>query len=108
VSATTPEGRSVPPGGGDAENPERGTRRSIVGLVTSNAMDKTVVVTVVRKVRDKRFHKFIQRRMKFKAHDESNGCEVGDKVELIESKPLSKTKRWRVWRTLEKAGEGAR
>ena len=87
---------------------KRGIRRTIIGIVSSNAMDKTVVVTVIRRVRDKRFHKFVQHRMKYRAHDEENACGVGDKVELIESRRLSKTKRWRVWRTLEKAGEAAR
>lgn len=86
---------------------ERGIRRTITGTVTSSAMDKTVVVTVIRRVRDKQFHKFVTRRVKYKAHDEQNGCNVGDLVELVESRPYSKTKRWRVSRTLEKAREVA-
>ena len=81
----------------------RGTRRTITGTVTSNAMDKTVVVSVVRRIRDRRFHKFITRRVKYKAHDEHNGCTVGDVVEIMESRPMSKTKRWRVFRTVSKA-----
>jgi small subunit ribosomal protein S17 len=85
--------------------PERGIRRTITGTVTSSAMDKTVVVTVVRRIRDRRFHKFVTRRVKYKAHDEHNTCAVGDLVELVESRPYSKTKRWRVARTLEKARE---
>ena len=85
---------------------ERGTRRVISGVVTSNVMDKTVVVTVSRRFRDKKFHKFISRRVRYKAHDENNACAVGDLVELVESRPYSKTKRWRVSRTLEKAKEG--
>lgn len=85
----------------------RGIRRTITGTVTSSAMDKTVVVTVIRRVRDKRFHKFVTRRLKYKAHDEQNGCGVGDIVELVESRPYSKTKRWRVSRTLEKSREVA-
>lgn len=84
---------------------QRGTRRTISGTVTSSAMDKTVVVTVIRRVRDRRFHKFVTRRVKYKAHDENNGCSVGDVVELVESRPYSKTKRWRVSKTLEKARE---
>lgn len=83
----------------------RGIRRTIMGTVTSTAMDKTVVVTVIRRVRDKRFHKFVTRRVKYKAHDEQNGCTVGDVVELVEARPYSKTKRWRISKTLEKSRE---
>ena len=86
-------------------NDTRGTRRTITGTVTSDKMDKTVVVTVVRRVRDRRFHKFVTRRVKYKAHDEHNTCEIGDTVELIEARPMSKTKRWRVLRTLAKSKE---
>lgn len=82
---------------------ERGSRRTITGTVTSNAMDKTVVVSVIRRVRDRRFHKFVTRRVKYKAHDEHNAGNVGDVVEIIEAKPYSKTKRWRVFRTISKA-----
>ena len=73
--------------------------------VTSNKMDKTVVVTVVRRYRDRKFKKFVTRRLKYKAHDEQNACNIGDVVELIESRRQSKTKRWRVSRTIEKARE---
>lgn len=83
----------------------RGKRRLIQGLVTSAAMDKTVVVTVIRRIRDKHFHKFMNRKVKYRAHDETNSCRAGDKVELVASKPYSKTKRWRVVRTIEKARE---
>jgi small subunit ribosomal protein S17 len=86
----------------------RGIRRTITGTVTSTAMQKTVVVTVTRRIRDKRFHKFVTRRVKFKAHDERSECAVGDLVELVESRPYSKTKRWRVARTLEKGREQVR
>lgn len=84
---------------------ERGTRRVVQGLVTSTKMDKTVVVTVLRRFRDRRFHKFINRRVKYHAHDEHNQCNEGDRVELIEAHPSSKTKKWRVSRTLEKGRE---
>ena len=84
---------------------DRGTRRTIQGTVTSNAMDKTVVVTVIRRVRDRRFHKFVTRRVKYKAHDEHNACNVGDVIEIIEARRFSKTKRWRVFRTLTKADQ---
>ena len=83
----------------------RGKRRLIQGLVTSAAMDKTVVVTVIRRIRDKHFHKFLNRKVKYRAHDENNSCNKGDKVELIATRPYSKTKRWRVSRTIEKARE---
>ncbi len=86
---------------------ERGSRRVIVGTVTSNAMDKTIVVSVSRRVRDRRFHKFLTRRVKYKAHDEKNVCKVGDTVEIIESRPMSRTKRWRLLRTIKAAVEGA-
>lgn len=79
---------------------DRGSRRVIVGTVTSNSMAKTIVVTVVRRVRDRRFHKFLTRRVKYKAHDEKNTAKVGDVVEIVESRPLSKTKRWRLLRTI--------
>lgn len=81
----------------------RGSRRTITGTVTSDKMDKTVVVTVVRRVRDRRFHKFVTRRVKYKAHDERNSCSVGDVVEIIEARPMSKTKRWRILRTITKS-----
>ena len=84
---------------------ERGNRRVIQGLVTSAAMDKTVVVTVIRRIRDKHFHKFLNRKVKYRAHDENNSCAAGDVVELIASRPYSKTKRWRVVRTIKKARE---
>ena len=86
---------------------ERGSRRIIVGNVTSANMQKTVVVTVVRRVRDRRFHKFLTRRVKYHVHDENNSAKVGDLVEIIESRPMSRTKRWRLLRTISKAVEGA-
>ena len=84
---------------------ERGSRRKIIGTVSSNAMQKTVVVTVIRRVRDRRFHKFVVNRVHYTAHDENNTCGVGDVVEIIESRPYSKTKRWRVLRVVEKSKE---
>ena len=83
----------------------RGTRRLVLGHVTSTKMDKTVTVRVIRRFRDRHFHKFINRRVSYHAHDEGNACQVGDLVELVESRPYSKTKRWRVVRTVEKAKE---
>jgi small subunit ribosomal protein S17 len=78
----------------------RGVRRSITGTVTSTKMDKTAVITVIRRVRDRRFHKFVTRRVKYKAHDEKNAAKVGDVVEIIEARRMSRTKRWRILRTL--------
>jgi small subunit ribosomal protein S17 len=84
---------------------ERGVRRSITGTVTSTKMDKTAVITVIRRVRDRRFHKFVTRRMKYKAHDEHNKARVGDVVELVEARPMSATKRWRIVRTISHSAE---
>ena len=84
---------------------DRGVRRTIQGTVTSQKMDKTVVVTVIRRVRDRRFHKFVTRRVKYKAHDEKNGAKVGDLVEIVEARPMSKTKRWRIIRTISHNAE---
>ncbi len=84
---------------------KRGTRRAIVGTVTSDKMDKTVVVLVTRRVKDLRFHKFVTKRVKYKAHDEKNEFKTGDRVEIVETRPLSKDKRWRVARLLERPQE---
>ena len=86
---------------------QRGSRRVIVGSVTSANMQKTIVVTVVRRVRDRRFHKFLTRRVKYHVHDENNVGKVGDLVEIVESRPMSKTKRWRLLKTISRAVEGA-
>jgi len=81
----------------------RGSRRTILGTVTSTKMDKTAVITVIRRVRDRRFHKFVSRRVKYKAHDEKNTAKVGDLVEIVEARPTSRTKRWRIVRTVTHA-----
>lgn len=83
----------------------RGARRRIVGIVTSNKMEKTVVVSVTRRVRDPMFHKYVTKRVKYKAHDEKNAYKIGDRVEIVETRPLSKDKRWRVARLLERPQE---
>ena len=83
----------------------RGSRRVIVGTVTSNTMDKTATVTVIRRVRDRRFHKFLTRRVKYHVHDEHNAVKIGDVVEIVESRPMSKTKRWRLLRTISRGVE---
>ena len=82
---------------------ERGMRRTMVGTVVSNKMDKTVVVRVERLVQDPQYKKFVRRFSKFMAHDEQNACAIGDKVQIIEHRPLSKRKRWKVQETLAKA-----
>lgn len=82
---------------------QRGNRRTRVGIVVSNKMDKTVVVRVDRIVRHKMYKKSIKRNANCKAHDESNSCCIGDKVLIVESRPLSKDKCWRVREVLEKA-----
>ena len=87
---------------------QRGTRRVLAGTVTSPKMDNTIVVTVIRRFRDRRFHKFVVRRQKYKAHDPHGQANRGDFVELVESRPYSKTKRFRYSRTLEQAREAAR
>jgi small subunit ribosomal protein S17 len=81
----------------------RGIKRQVNGIIVSNKMDKTVVVQVERLVKHPLYKKYIRRRNKFMAHDTDNACQIGDRVEITESRPLSKTKRWRVSRILEKA-----
>lgn len=82
---------------------ERGRRRTMVGTVVSDGMDKTVVVRVERLVQDPRYKKYVRRYSRFLAHDEANGCAVGDQVRIIEHRPISKRKRWKVTETLSKA-----
>jgi len=82
---------------------KRGRRRSLVGTVVSDKMDKTVVVRVERLVEDTRYKKFVRRYSRFMAHDEENGCGVGDRVRIIEHRPISKRKRWKVTEMLDKA-----
>ena len=82
---------------------ERGTKKTQVGRVISDKMDKTVTVLVERLTMHSRYKKYVRKRAKFKAHDEQNQCGVGDKVVIVESRPLSKDKRWRVREIIEKA-----
>jgi len=81
----------------------RGKRKTWQGLVISDKMDKTVVVAVERIVRHPLYGKTIRRTTKFKAHDEENACHIGDRVEIMETRPLSREKRCRVVRVLERA-----
>lgn len=82
---------------------ERGMRKTLTGVVSSDKMDKTVVVMVNRLVLHPVYKKYIRKRTKVKAHDEKNECHVGDKVLLIETRPISKLKRWRVKEIIERA-----
>lgn len=82
---------------------ERNLRKVMVGTVTSNKMDKTVVVAVETSVRHGVYGKTVKRTYKLKAHDENNECKVGDKVEVMETRPLSKDKRFRLVKIVEKA-----
>ena len=81
----------------------RGIRKTRVGMVVSDKMDKTVVVAVEDRFKHPLYGKVVRRTSKLKAHDEANSCGIGDRVLLMETKPLSATKRWRVVEILEKA-----
>ncbi len=85
------------------KRPYKGRRKVRVGLVVSDKMDKTVVVAVVRSYRHPLYGKTIRRTKKYMAHDEQNACRVGDRVEIVETRPLSRHKRWRVRTILERA-----
>jgi len=80
----------------------RGARKKLVGTITSDKMDKTVVVRVERLVPHEVYKKYVRRRENFKAHDEKNEFRVGDRVEIVETRPMSKDKRWRVARLIER------
>ena len=82
---------------------ERGSRKVRVGQVTSDKMDKTIVVTVEEFIRHPLYGKRVKRTKKFKAHDEENACGIGDKVRIMETRPLSRDKRWRLVEIVEKA-----
>ncbi len=81
---------------------DRNSRKTLVGYVTSDKMDKTVVVTVEDFVRHSLYGKAVKRTKKVKAHDENNECQIGDKVRIMETRPLSKDKRWRLVNIIEK------
>ena len=82
---------------------EHSLKKQRVGIVTSSKNDKTITVTVERKLRHPIYHKFVKRNTKFMAHDEQNTCGVGDLVRIVESRPLSARKRWRLVEIIEKA-----
>ena len=82
---------------------ERNMRKTNVGRVVSNKMDKTIVVAIEDSVKNKLYNKIIKRTSKIKAHDENNECNIGDRVRVMETRPLSKDKRWRLVEIIEKA-----
>ena len=82
---------------------DRNLRKTRVGLVTSDKMDKTIVVSVTDNVKHPLYNKIIKRTYKLKAHDENNECGVGDRVKVMETRPLSKDKRWRLVEIIERA-----
>jgi small subunit ribosomal protein S17 len=82
---------------------ENSNRKQRIGVVSSNSMEKTITVVVRRKIKHPIYEKFVKKSKKFMAHDEKNDCNVGDKVKIMETRPLSKNKRWRVVEVLERA-----
>lgn len=82
---------------------ERNLRKTRTGVVTSNKMNKTITVAVERKVKHPIYGKFVKKTTKFHAHDEKNECTIGDTVRIMETRPMSKTKRWRLVEVVEKA-----
>jgi small subunit ribosomal protein S17 len=81
---------------------ERGNKKTRVGIVVSDKMEKTVVVKVDQLIKHPVYKKYIKRRVSYKAHDEQNSCSIGDKILIVETRPLSRDKRWRVREILEK------
>ena len=82
---------------------ERNLRKERIGLVVSNKMEKSITVTVERKVKHPIYGKFVKKTTKFTAHDEANDCNIGDTVKIMETRPISKNKRWRLVEILERA-----
>ena len=82
---------------------ERNLRKQLIGVVTSNKMDKSISVVVERRIQHPIYGKFVKKSNKFMAHDEKNECTIGDKVRIMETRPLSARKRWRLLEILEKA-----
>jgi small subunit ribosomal protein S17 len=80
----------------------RNLRKTKLGVVTSNKMDKTITVNVERKVKHPLYGKFVKKSTRFHAHDEKNECSIGDTVKIMETRPMSKTKRWRLVEVVEK------
>src|SRR5436190_1560548 len=93
--------QAAQPGAAPAASDARRMRKTQIGIVTSNKMQKTVVVEVLRMIRHAKYKKYLKRRVKFKAHDEKQECQMGDKVLIVETRPISKEKRWKVQQILE-------
>jgi small subunit ribosomal protein S17 len=87
----------------ETQTETKSRRRTLLGQVVSDKMDKTVVVQVIRRYRHPRYKKYVQERIRYKAHDENNEAKVGDKVRIIESRPRSKDKRWAVQSIVERS-----
>ena len=87
----------------EVETVTKSRRRTLMGEVVSDKMDKTVVVQVIRRYRHPRYKKYVQERIRYKAHDEKNEAKVGDKVRIIESRPRSKDKRWAVQEIVQRS-----
>ncbi|MBE6738010.1 MAG: 30S ribosomal protein S17 [Ruminococcaceae bacterium] len=81
---------------------DRNMRKTVIGKVVSNKMDKTIVVAIEDSVKHKLYNKIVKRTVKYKAHDEENICSIGDRVKIMETRPLSKDKRWRLVEIVEK------
>lgn len=101
----SPEATPTTPDTATAGEAKRGRAQTKVGKVVSNKMDKTVIVAVEKTVMDRLYQRYVKRQSKFAAHDEKNECKVGDQVLIVSSRPLSKTKRWRVREILRRAEE---
>jgi len=102
-NATNPAAASPSPAQSSAANGERADRKVVRGQVTSNKMAKTVVIEVRRKVKHPLYEKYLSRRTKLYAHDENNEAKIGDIVEIMQTRPLSKLKRWRLIRIVQRA-----
>ncbi|HJX30865.1 MAG TPA: 30S ribosomal protein S17 [Thermodesulfobacteriota bacterium] len=87
----------------DHDHQTQRRKKTLIGIVISDKMDKTVTILVERLTQHSTYKKFIRKRKKFRAHDEQNACRIGDKVLIVESRPLSKDKHWRVREIIEKA-----
>ena len=99
----SPETQPETPPEGVAETPARAARKQRIGLVVSDRMDKTITVAIQRQVKHPIYGKFVKKTTKLKAHDETNDANEGDTVRIQETRPLSKTKRWRLVEVLERA-----
>lgn len=85
---------------------ERGIRKKLVGTVIGDSMDKTVLVLVERLTKHRTYKKYVRRRVKYMAHDSKNLCNIGDKVRIVESRPISKLKKWRIAEIIHKVNSG--